>query len=62
MLTPEEFMAGAEAEPLGKDWGEPLWRFHNEVANLSIDVYAPDEEAARAVALEQVAPLLEARA
>lgn len=62
MLTSEEFMAGAEVEPLGDKWGEPLWRFHNAATNLSIDVHAPDEAGARARALAKLPEILAERA
>lgn len=61
-MDAQQFIEGATVTPLGEAWGEPLWRFDNEAANLSVDVHAPDEDAARAAALEAVVPLLEASA
>ena len=48
-MNGNQFVSQADVTPLGSAWGdEPLWRF--ELGDVSIDVAASDEAAAREAA------------
>ena len=61
-MTGQQFIDGC-AKPMsrGTAWGDPLWTFYNEAANLSIDAQGATLEDARAKAVATADEILAAR-
>lgn len=60
-MTGQEFIDGAEVTPRGNAWGDPLWSFYNEDANLGIDAQGGTLAEARAKAITAADEILAAR-
>ncbi len=61
-MTGQEFIDSAIVTSRGDSWGDPLWTFYNEAANLSIDAQGATLADAQAKAVAAADQILAARA